>query len=98
MTPVYAVLLAVGAISILAWVAMVAVAESVDGWAHVDPDRRFGERGRMAVGGVTGFGIAGLSASFGGWETLPALGAAVASGAAIAWAAAALGSGPADDA
>ncbi len=78
MTALYAIALGVGAISIIAWVAMVAVAETVEGWEHVDPDRRFGGRGRTAVAATAGFGLAGMSSSFGGWPTFLSFVAAVA--------------------
>ena len=78
----------VGFVLLLAWVAAVAVAETVDGWAGIDPDRRFGRRGRMLVGALNGFGIAGMSATFGGWPSIAALAGAAAGGLAIAAAAA----------
>lgn len=43
---------------------------------HLDPERRFGERGRDVVAATLGFGLGGMSASFAGWSTgLAALGA-----------------------
>ncbi len=51
MTAVYAISLISGVFLLLAWVASVAVAETVAGWDHVDPDRRFGRRGRLTVAG-----------------------------------------------
>ena len=73
MTAVYAISLVSGVLLLLAWVAAVAVAETVTGWDHVDPDRRFGRRGRLAVAGLTGFGLGGMSATFGGWPVAAAL-------------------------
>ena len=46
--------------------------------AGADPDRRFGGRGRIAVAAISGFGLAGMSSSFGGWPTLLSFVAAVA--------------------
>lgn len=77
MIPVYAVSVVVGMVGLLAWVAAVAVADMVDGWAWADPEARFGVRGRVAVAAVIGFGMAGMSSSFGGWPAVAAFGAAV---------------------
>jgi hypothetical protein len=75
-TAVYAVTLVAGFVLILLWVAAVAVAESVPGWQHVDPERRFGRNGRLAVAALIGFGLGGMSSSFAGWpDALAALGA-----------------------
>lgn len=76
MTAVYAVTLVVGIVLLLTWVAAVAVAETVPGWAHVDPDARYGRRGRLVVAGLTGFGLGGMSATFAGWPVVAALAAA----------------------
>lgn len=78
MTAVYAVSLVVGVVLLLAWVAAVAVAETVDGWDHVDPENRFGFRGRLGVAAPTGFGLGGMSATFAGWPAALAVTAAVA--------------------
>jgi hypothetical protein len=77
LTPVYAIVLVVGVLLLLLWVASVAVAEMVEGWSHVDPDRKYGRRGRIVVGGLTGFGMGGMSATFAGWPAVAALGAAI---------------------
>lgn len=84
MTAVYAVALIVGILATIAWVASVAVAESVPGWKHVDPDHRFGARGRMLVGGLSGFGLAGMSASFAGWPSVAAFAGAIAGATGVA--------------
>ncbi len=62
MTPVYAIVLIVGVIGLLVWVAMTAVGETVEGWRGVDPEARFGVRGRFALAAALGFGLAGMSA------------------------------------
>lgn len=67
MTPIYAVALLIGALLALGWVVGVAIGTWVDGWEFADPDRRFGGTGRAIVAGLIGFGMAGMSASFGGW-------------------------------
>ncbi len=77
MTAVYAIALVSGVLSLLVWVASVAVAEMVAGWDHVDPDRRFGRRGRLTVAGLAGFGLGGMSATFAGWPAAAALAGAV---------------------
>jgi hypothetical protein len=88
MTAVYAVTLVAGFVLILMWVAAVAVAESVPGWQHVDPEQRFGRNGRLAVAALMGFGLGGMSSSFAGWPVAAAvagaLGGALLSGA-TAW-------------
>lgn len=77
--------LGLGTILLLAWIFAVAVAGSVEGWAKVDPDARFGVTGRRVVAAVFGFGMAGLSAAFAGWPmavaTLAAVAGAVVAGA-----------------
>jgi hypothetical protein len=84
MTAAYAIALVLGIIAILAWIAAVAVAETVSGWEHIDPDRRFGARGRATIGGLSGLGLAGMSATYGGWHDVAAFVAAVAGAAAVA--------------
>lgn len=61
----------------LGWVAAVAVSEMVAGWSHLDPERRFGRRGRLVVAGLAGFGLGGMSASYAGWPLAAAFGAAI---------------------
>ena len=73
MTAVYAVALVAGFILILLWVAAVAVAESVPGWEGVDPERKVGRRGRLAIAGLIGFGLGGMSATFAGWPVAVAV-------------------------
>ncbi len=83
MRAVYGIALAVGFVALLVWAIAVYASESVDGWDSFDLDRRYGANGRRTVGAVLGFGMAGLSASYAGWNTPLALAAAVA-GAAVA--------------
>ncbi len=73
MTAVYAVALVTGFVLILLWVAAVAVAESVPGWEGVDPERKVGRRGRLAIAGLIGFGLGGMSATFAGWPVSAAV-------------------------
>ena len=69
MTAVYAIALTVGLFALVAWIAMSAVAESVDGWDRFDPQTVVGDRGRLVIAGAIGLGMAGLSASYAGWST-----------------------------
>ncbi len=82
MVPVYAIALFIGFLMLLAWIVGVAVGTWVEGWEFADPERRFGVIGRSVVAGTVGFGMAGMSASFGGWPpalaVLGALGGAAA--------------------
>jgi len=91
MVPVYAIAPFVGVLVLLAWIVGVAVGTWVDGWEGVDPEARFGGVGRSTVAGVAGFGIAGMSASFGGWPSVPAFLGVVAGAAAMVAVARALG-------
>ena len=67
MRAVFGFALGFGAAMLLAWIIAVAIAGSVEGWAKVDPDARFGLIGRRVVAAVFGFGMAGLSAAYAGW-------------------------------
>lgn len=78
MRAVFGFALGFGSVAILAWIVAVAVAESVEGWGKVNPDRRFGLTGRRVVAAVFGFGMAGLSAAYAGWPLAVATLAAVA--------------------
>lgn len=82
MRAIYGVALAVGFVALLVWAVAVYVSGSVDRWEGFDLDRRFGANGRRAVAAILGFGMAGLSASYAGWNAALALTAAVA-GAAV---------------
>ena len=76
MTAVYALALLTGIILVLGWVAAVAVSEMVAGWSHLDPERRFGRRGRLVVAGLAGFGLGGMLASYAGWPLAVGVGVA----------------------
>ena len=71
-----------GFVALLAWTISVYVGESVKGWESFDLDRRFGVNGRRLLAAILGFGMAGLSASYAGWNAGLAVLAAVA-GAAV---------------
>ena len=83
MVPVYAIALFVGFLMLLAWIVGVAIGTWVDGWEFADPESRFGAVGRSIVAGVVGFGMAGMSASFGGWPPALAILGALAGAAAM---------------
>lgn len=83
MVPVYAIALFVGFLMLLAWIVGVAVGTWVEGWEFADPERRFGFVGRSIVAGLVGFGMAGMSASFGGWPPALAVLGALAGAAAM---------------
>lgn len=82
MVPLYAVVVVLGALCLGVWILLGLVAER-PGSSVMDPEARYGLRGRSAVAGVLGFGLGGMSASYAGWPSLAAL-AAAAGGAALA--------------
>lgn len=77
MIAIYAICIVLGVLGILVWVAAGLAASSFRDQAHLDPEERFGSTGRAAVSGLSGFGLGGLSASFGGWNDGLAIGAAL---------------------
>ncbi|MCL1692697.1 MAG: hypothetical protein M3096_03330 [Actinomycetia bacterium] len=83
MVPVYAIALFVGFLLLLAWIVGVGIGSWVEGWEFADPERRFGFAGRSIVAGLVGFGMAGMSASFGGWPPALAILGALAGAAAM---------------
>lgn len=82
MRPIYGISLAVGFVALLVWITAVFASGSVKNWDSFDLERRFGVNGRRVIAAVLGFGMAGLSASYAGWNAGLAAGAAVA-GAAV---------------
>ena len=69
MIPLYAVCILLGAVAAIAWVYLGLTATAVEGKASLDPETRYGFVGRAVVAGLLGFGLGGMSASFGGWNT-----------------------------
>lgn len=59
----YAVVLVVGIVGLLAWIMTSAFASNIDR-ASLDPENRFGVSGRRVVAAMVGFGMAGMSAEF----------------------------------
>ena len=63
MVKVYAVVLVVGVVALFAWVIARAFAVNIER-PSIDPEERFGVRGRRVVAAMVGFGMAGMSAEF----------------------------------
>lgn len=63
MVRVYAVVLVVGLIALVAWILAHSVYADSDR-THLDPEERFGVPGRRVIAGLVGFSMAGLSAEF----------------------------------
>lgn len=86
MIKVYAIVLAVGVVALIAWIFTTVLAGNL-GRSSLDPEARFGLPGRRAVAAAVGFGMAGMSAEFSplgiGWPL--ALVLALAGGGALAW-------------
>lgn len=86
MIKVYAVVLIVGIVVLIAWVFLTVLAGNIDR-PSIDPESRFGVAGRRVVAAAVGFGMAGMSAEYSpldiGWPVALAL--AVAGGGVAAW-------------
>ena len=80
MTAVYAIAIVVGLVGIIAWVVFGVVGTSGAAPSSLDPEQRFGSRGRGVLGSVTGFGMAGISATYAGWNAVIAFAAAIVGG------------------
>jgi hypothetical protein len=63
----YAICTVLGVVALLTWITLGIAASAGDDRRYLDPELRFGERGRVVVAAVLGFGLAGMSASFAGW-------------------------------
>ena len=64
MVKVYAVVLALGVVLLIAWIFASYVGVSVPAWKRFDPEENIGKPGRRVVAGMVGFGLAGMSAEF----------------------------------
>ena len=86
MIKVYAVVLVLGVVLLIAWILMTVLAGNLDR-PSLDPESRFGVGGRRVVAGSVGFGMAGMSAEYSplGIEWPLALVLALAGGGALAW-------------
>jgi hypothetical protein len=63
MVKVYAVVLGVGVVGLLVAILGGSIAENL-GRESADPGKRLGRPGRALIGGLVGFGMAGMSAEF----------------------------------
>lgn len=63
MIKVYAVVLVVGLVALVAWIFLTVLAGNLDR-PSIDPEARFGLPGRRVVAGAVGFGMAGMSAEY----------------------------------
>ncbi len=63
MVKIYAIVLVVGGLALVAWVMSKSFSENIDRPAF-DPEARFGVMGRRVVAAMVGFGMAGMSAEF----------------------------------
>lgn len=61
---VYAIVLAVGVVLLIAWIFATYLGGNVVEWKRFDPEERLGKTGRRVIAGFVGFGIAGMSAEF----------------------------------
>jgi len=91
MTAVYGVAVVVGLLALLLWAGFGVAATAVDGWQGIDPETRFGARGRGLVAAVTGFGMGGMSATFADWGAGLAVAAAIGGAVGMAFVATRLG-------
>jgi len=77
MTALFGIALLVGFVMLIVWIATTALAHSLEGWQNVDPETVVGIKGRCAIAGTVGFGMAGLSSFYAGWPSLWSLAAAI---------------------
>lgn len=86
MIKVYAVVLVVGIVALIAWIFLTVLAGNLDR-PRLDPEHRFGILGRRVVAASVGFGMAGMSAEYSplGIEWPLALVLAVAGAVAASW-------------
>jgi hypothetical protein len=84
---VYAVVLGVGVVLLLAWIFATYLGGNVTEWKRIDPEQRLGKPGRRLISALVGFGLAGMSAEFSPFDlSWPvALALAIVGAAALAW-------------
>ena len=80
MVALYAICTVLGVLGLLTWITLGIAASAGDDRRYLDPEVRFGERGRGVLAAVLGFGLGGMSASFAGWGTGLALVGAIVGG------------------
>ena len=91
MTAIFAIPLVIGIIGLLAWIGLTAAASMVPAWDGLDPEARFGQRGRVIVGAVFGFGMGGMSTLYTGAAAWLAVIGGLADAAALGYAVGAFG-------
>src|SRR5687767_5303635 len=64
MVKVYAIVLGIGVVLLIAWIVAAYVGGTVGAWKRFDPEENIGKPGRRLVAGMVGFGLAGMSAEF----------------------------------
>lgn len=64
MVKVYAIVLAMSVVLLIAWIFATYLGGNVAAWKRFDPEERLGKPGRRVVAGFVGFGMAGMSAEF----------------------------------
>jgi xanthine/uracil permease len=84
MTLLFALPLLIGIVGLIAWIGVTALARTSDQYAHLDPERRFGSRGRLALAFILGFGMTGISALYAGWAGWLSLAAGLVGGVVLA--------------
>lgn len=76
MIGVYAVAIVIGGLGALTWIVMSVAAGNVDDWGRYDPGVWGGRWARRTIAGLVGGGMAGMSATYAGWNTIAAVVAA----------------------
>lgn len=84
MTLLFALPLLIGIVGLITWIGVTALARMSDQYAHLDPERRFGARGRFALAFILGFGMTGISALYAGWAAWLSVAAGLVGGAVLA--------------
>ena len=64
MATAFAIALIVGVVGLIVWIILRSLAVNAPQWERADPERRLGVNGRRVLGGLIGFGMAGLSAFY----------------------------------
>lgn len=85
MRGVFAVVLVLGILGLFSWIVAVGLSGNVESWGWMDPERRFGARGRRIVAAMVGFGMGGMSSVYAGWPTWLVVLASVAAAGGAAW-------------
>lgn len=95
MTLFYGIVLLVGIALAGVWITRIAISQSVDGHESANPERRWGETGRMTIAGLIGFAMGGFAVLYTDLPPALSIAAAIVGGAAMAAMARWLGPTPA---